>query len=188
MESEFAVELPETVVFDYPTATALSTFILERGEGDGDASASSDSDAEAAFADRHRRSRRRSRRKRRSSRDAEVAAAATRERVLAVIGGLLGREVAPDEPLMDAGLDSLSGVELKQQMESEFAVELPETVVFDYPRPPRSRRSWRNGAGRAAAATKTPIRMCVRRLRTRRRCIARGHAAADDRATRVRVV
>ena len=139
LESEFGVELPETVVFDYPTAAALSTFILERnregGEGDGDESdalASSDSEA---FADRPRRSRRRRRRERRSSRGAEEAAAATLGRVLAIIGGLLGRDVAPDEPLMDAGLDSLSGVELKQQMESEFAVELPETVVFDYPTP-----------------------------------------------------
>ena len=34
---------------------------------------------------------------------------------------------------MDAGLDSLSGVELKSQLETEFGVELPETVVFDYP-------------------------------------------------------
>ena len=82
---------------------------------------------------------------------------------------------------MDAGLDSLSGVELKQQMESEFAVELPETVVFDYPTPASlaSFVAERRGL-RAAATTKTPIRMCVRRLRTRRRCIARGHAAADD--------
>jgi hypothetical protein len=32
---------------------------------------------------------------------------------------------------MDAGLDSLSGAELKSQMETEFGVELPETVVFD---------------------------------------------------------
>ena len=50
-----------------------------------------------------------------------------------MVGNIAGREIDPDEPLMDAGLDSLGGVELKQQLESEFGVELPDTVIFDYP-------------------------------------------------------
>jgi acyl carrier protein len=52
---------------------------------------------------------------------------------VAILGDLVGRAVEPEEPLMDAGLDSLSGVELKSKLETEFGAELPETVVFDYP-------------------------------------------------------
>lgn len=41
--------------------------------------------------------------------------------------------VAPDAPLMDAGLDSLGAVELRSSLESKLQVQLPATVVFDYP-------------------------------------------------------
>jgi hypothetical protein len=34
---------------------------------------------------------------------------------------------------MDAGLDSLGAVELRSSLESKLAVQLPATVVFDYP-------------------------------------------------------
>ena len=40
------------------------------------------------------------------------------ERVVAIISGVVGRDVEADEPLMDAGLDSLSGAELKSQVEA----------------------------------------------------------------------
>ena len=143
MESEFAVELPETVVFDYPTPASLASFVAERraGAGGGDDEdshsdvRSSSSDASEVYRARTRRRRRRQRRRASEGglEGTKASAASIQTRVVAILGDLLGRDVAPDEPLMDAGLDSLSGVELKQQLESEFAVELPETAVFDYP-------------------------------------------------------
>ncbi len=45
----------------------------------------------------------------------------------------MGADVAPDEPLMSAGLDSLAAVELRNAVASRFAVSLPATVAFDYP-------------------------------------------------------
>ena len=46
---------------------------------------------------------------------------------------MVGAEIGPDEPLMDAGLDSLGAVEFKNALEGRMGVELPVTAVFDYP-------------------------------------------------------
>ena len=76
-----------------------------------------------------------------SSAAASAAAAAARARVLresvgrvsSAVAGALGREVSSDEPLMAAGLDSLGATELQGSLSSSFGVELPATLVFDYP-------------------------------------------------------
>jgi acyl carrier protein len=41
--------------------------------------------------------------------------------------------VSPDTPLMEAGLDSLGSVELRNSLEAKLSVQLPPTLVFDYP-------------------------------------------------------
>uniref|UniRef100_A0A7S2L8V5 Carrier domain-containing protein n=1 Tax=Zooxanthella nutricula TaxID=1333877 RepID=A0A7S2L8V5_9DINO len=47
---------------------------------------------------------------------------------------LMGVEsLAGDTPLMDAGLDSLASVEFQNNISKEFKVQLPSTLVFDYP-------------------------------------------------------
>ncbi|CAE8620239.1 unnamed protein product [Polarella glacialis] len=38
-----------------------------------------------------------------------------------------------DTPLLDTGIDSLSSIQLRAQLSSEFRVNLPSTVVFSYP-------------------------------------------------------
>ena len=50
-----------------------------------------------------------------------------------MLRALVGSEVGKDEPLMDAGLDSLGAVEFKNAVESRMGVELSATVIFDYP-------------------------------------------------------
>jgi Phosphopantetheine attachment site len=47
--------------------------------------------------------------------------------------GLLGFSVPKDQPLMEAGLDSVSSVELRNSVASQFGMELPATVTFDHP-------------------------------------------------------
>ena len=60
--------------------------------------------------------------------------AALRSQVTSMVAGVLGTESVDSEaPLMDAGLDSLGAVELRNSMSQLAGMELPGTLVFDYP-------------------------------------------------------
>ena len=87
--------------------------------------------------------------------EAEIRSFVTR-----VVIDLTGnREVAPDEPLMSAGLDSLAGGQLKSAVDAAFSVRLPPPPCTITPPSPRSHRSC---AGKWAA------RASIARLEARR--------------------
>jgi 3-oxoacyl-(acyl-carrier-protein) synthase/acyl carrier protein len=54
-------------------------------------------------------------------------------KIAGCVRSILGTDVAIDEPLVDAGLDSLSAVELNDTISSAVGMELPSTMMFDYP-------------------------------------------------------
>lgn len=50
-----------------------------------------------------------------------------------LINSTLGFEVASDQPLLEAGFDSLGAVELRNNLSSYFKIDMPPTLLFDYP-------------------------------------------------------
>ena len=46
---------------------------------------------------------------------------------------MIGVEVLPSQPMMEADLDSLAAVELCRELENRFGVVMPAAVMFDYP-------------------------------------------------------
>ena len=53
--------------------------------------------------------------------------------VQAVLQGVLGGSIGVEEPLMSAGLDSLGSVEFANVLSRQFGMQMPGTLVFDYP-------------------------------------------------------
>ena len=55
------------------------------------------------------------------------------QELLSAVSGILGHAIALDAPLMEAGLDSIAAVEVRNAVAIKFGVEVPATVTFDHP-------------------------------------------------------
>jgi acyl carrier protein len=55
------------------------------------------------------------------------------DEVLKIVQDVLGAHIMSDEPLVESGLDSLGAVELQTRLGHSFGLDLPATVVYDYP-------------------------------------------------------
>ncbi|MFE3671336.1 acyl carrier protein [Streptomyces goshikiensis] len=58
-----------------------------------------------------------------------------RGRVAAVLGHTDPTEIAPDRPLQELGFDSLTAVELRNELATATGLRLPTTLAFDQPTP-----------------------------------------------------
>ena len=104
IQSAVGLQLPGTIAFDHPTISALAQYI------DG----ALHPPPPAADDSAHR-------------------AAAVQVKIMEAINSVLGHDIDADEPLMDAGLDSLGMAEVGSLIQTNLGVELPSTVAFDYP-------------------------------------------------------
>ena len=60
-------------------------------------------------------------------------------------------QVSADQPLMEAGLDSLGAVELRNSLATRFDLDLTPTLTFDYPTPKALASYLANSLAQAAA-------------------------------------
>jgi len=130
------IELPGTLIFDYPSMRALSGYMETQLAPEGNDASSEESEGnETKLYAVTRRKKRTAPVKhlRVASSVSEEQKDALRSQVMEIVTALLGSSVGSGEPLMDAGLDSLGSVELRNGLAKSVGMELPGTLVFDYP-------------------------------------------------------
>ena len=103
VSAQFGIELPATVTFDYPTVQAMAGYIAQQLQ---EAAGSVAGVAEA------------------SQQDVEAAQQAVLAALLQTAAELIGAEVAPDQPLMEAGLDSIGVPGLLAELFNKIWAEL----------------------------------------------------------------
>ncbi len=69
----------------------------------------------------------------RPAQQAGISREMVHSQVQAAIQAVLGEVLGDMQPFMAGGLDSLGAVELRNSLQSQLGLELPSTLVFDYP-------------------------------------------------------
>jgi acyl carrier protein len=121
LSEALAISLPTTVVFDYPSIAAIADRISS------DAATATHrvppDQQEPGFLERRSA----------SEHPTRLLSADVLERVRRTVAALIGDLPPDNQPLLDAGMDSLGAVELQRRLSEEFSLSLPATLVFDYP-------------------------------------------------------
>ncbi|KAL4548258.1 hypothetical protein Ndes2526B_g00840 [Nannochloris sp. 'desiccata'] len=112
IQSTFGVQLPSTLVFDYPTATDIAKFIFGKLENTRPAAAGENKSTSM-----------------RSLEDIVTDIIP----MITQCTGIDESAIEAEAPLLAMGLNSLGAVELRNDISRHFHLALPSTLVFDYP-------------------------------------------------------
>lgn len=118
MSERLDAELPQTLLFDHPTLQSIADSLPLSYES---APLLEASDLESGIASKQ------------LSRARAKSRGALLKELTGIASEVIGTTISTDAPLMDAGLDSISGTEFLNQMSEQLGTELPQTLLFDHP-------------------------------------------------------
>lgn len=110
IETKLGIQLPSTLVFDYPTIDSIVKFLRQQGSGTEPIGTT------ASVMEK-----------------SNEKLSQVKVEVSNIASSILGVQVESTTPLMSAGLDSLSAVEFRNSIEHSLGIQLPPTLIFDYP-------------------------------------------------------
>ena len=140
--SKLAVTLPGTLIFDYPTVDAIADYVatLVKPRVLVAVAAAAPAHHATEYGDHqticHHRQQQQQEQQRVVVQQPRHPFADPNEslrRVSDLVETILGEKPGDSQPLLDAGLDSLSAVELRNVLAAETGIAMPATVIFDYP-------------------------------------------------------
>ena len=128
LQAKLGLQLPATLLFDYPTADDITTYVAAQLPAASAASVldtpAQESPVIAMPSTQHDSS---------MTTESVLRQEDLTPVVQEVVGGVLGVTPAADAPLMAAGLDSLGMVEVRNALQTRLGLHLPSTLLFDHP-------------------------------------------------------